>query len=267
MIGRRVTKMRRIMGDYHEVADRGEILILTPVKDAAGSLGKYRELLETLTYPHALISIGLLESDSSDGTYEQACKVTASLDRLFASAKIWKRDFGFTVPAGLHRGDPAIQRERRSVLARSRNHLLSHALADQHWVLWLDVDVIDYPPDVIERLLHFGKSIVQPHCVLDYGGPTFDQNAWVDGGRYHLDDFRASQSIVQLDAVGGTMLLIRADLHRDGLIFPPIPYRPGHPKGRGGDGELETEGLGLLSYDMGETCWGIPDLEILHRRA
>lgn len=267
MIGHRQGSLRRNMGNVLKIAVLDEILILTPVKDAAGSLNRYGQLLETLTYPRNRISIGLLESDSADGTYEKTRELTASLERRFASAKVWKRDFGYTIPTGLHRSDPAIQRERRAILARSRNHLLSHALAGQQWVLWLDVDVIDYPGDVIQRLLHTGKSIVQPHCVLDYGGPTFDQNGWVDGGRYHLDDFRASQSIVQLDAVGGTMILIRADLHRDGLIFPPIPYRQGHPKGRGGDGELETEGLGLLAYDMGETCWGIPDLEILHRRA
>jgi peptide chain release factor subunit 1 len=116
-------------------------------------------------------------------------------------------------------------------------------------------------------LLDVGKNIVQPHCVLDPGGPTFDQNAWREKGRYHLDDLRDEGAVVPLDTVGGTMLLIRADLHRDGLIFPPFPYRPGHPRARGGEGELETEGLGLMAADMGETCWGLPHLEIIHRRA
>jgi hypothetical protein len=108
---------------------------------------------------------------------------------------------------------------------------------------------------------------VLPHCVLDYGGVTFDQNAWRDKGRLHLDDLRDEGDLVPLDTVGGTMLLIRADLHRDGLIFPPVPYRPGHPKARRGEGELETEGLGILAGDLGETCWGMPNLEIIHRRA
>ena len=31
---------------------------------------------------------------------------------------------------------------RRSILARSRNYLLSYALRDQEWVLWLDVDIV-----------------------------------------------------------------------------------------------------------------------------
>ncbi|MGA7669416.1 MAG: hypothetical protein WBW04_03290 [Nitrolancea sp.] len=243
------------------------ILILTPLKDAATSLATYQSLLESLTYPHDRISIGLLESDSSDGTYELARKMALALNREFRGARLWKRDFGFRIPLGMHRGDPRLQRDRRAVLARSRNQLLARALGDEDWVLWLDVDLIEFPPDIIERLLHSEKSIVQPHCVLNYGGPTFDQNAWRDHGRYHLDDLRGGPPLVPLDAVGGTMLLIQADLHRDGLIFPPVPYRPGHPKSRGGEGEIETEGLGLLAADMGETCWGLPNLEIIHRQA
>ena len=31
---------------------------------------------------------------------------------------------------------------RRSILARSRNYLLSYALRNHEWVLWLDVDIV-----------------------------------------------------------------------------------------------------------------------------
>jgi glycosyltransferase involved in cell wall biosynthesis len=243
------------------------VLILTPLKDAAPHLATHVRLLTTLTYPHRQISLGFLEGDSRDDTADRLSGELRQLRREFAGADLWRRDFGFALPPGTHRSDPRIQPERRRVLARARNHLLSHALRDQDWVLWLDVDLTFYPPDIIERLLDVGKNIVQPHCVLDPGGPTFDQNAWREKGRYHLDDLRDEGAVVPLDTVGGTMLLIRADLHRDGLIFPPFPYRPGHPRARGGEGELETEGLGLMAADMGETCWGLPHLEIIHRRA
>lgn len=243
------------------------VLILTPLKDAAPHLATYWRLLASLTYPRRQISLGFLEGDSRDDTARQLLAELEPLRRDFASADLWRHDFGFVLPPGTHRSDPSIQPERRSVLARARNHLLAHALRDQDWVLWLDVDLAYYPPDIIERLLEIEQKIVQPHCVLDPGGPTFDQNGWRDKGRYHLDDLRDEGAVVPLDAVGGTMLLIHADLHRDGLIFPPFRYRPGHPRARGGDGELETEGLGLMAADMGETCWGLPHLEIIHRRA
>jgi peptide chain release factor subunit 1 len=134
-------------------------------------------------------------------------------------------------------------------------------------VLWLDVDVIDYPADVVERLLATGRSIVQPHCVLDHGGPTFDRNAWRDHGRLHMDALREEGDLVKLDTVGGTMLLVRSDLHRDGLVFPPYPYGRANPAARPGQGELETEGLGLMARDMGHQCWGMPNLEIRHAPA
>ena len=240
------------------------MLILTPVKDAEASLFVYWSLLYRLTYPRHLISIAFLESDSTDRTVELLERKLPVLRKDFRKASFWKRDFGYRIPLGADRHDEAIQLERRSVLARSRNHLLMHALDEEDWVLWIDVDLLDYPPDIIETLLATGKEVVQPHCVTLPGGPTFDLNAWSDHGSRHMEDLR-DQSMVRLDAVGGTMLLVRADLHRDGLVFPPFPYGLDNSHRRPGRGEIETEGLGLMAGDMGVECWGLPHVEIRHR--
>ena len=239
------------------------VLILTPVKDAEHTLPAYIDLLYRLTYPRELISIGFLESDSTDGTLELLRKRQPKLHYDFRRALYWKRDFGYTIPEGMDRHEESIQVERRRVLALSRNHLLFHALDDEDWVLWMDVDLRDYPPDIIERLLAVGKEIVQPHCVTQYGGPTYDANAWTEQGRYHMDAMR-DQDLVHLHTVGGTMLLVKADLHRDGLIFPPFLYGLANPLVRQGRGEIETEGLGILAHDMGVEPWGLPNLEIQH---
>lgn len=242
------------------------LLVLTPLKNASPEIAAYVERLIGLTYPHHLISLGFLESDSYDTTFRRMQAQLPLLERSFRKVNLWKRDFGFQVPAGMHRGDPRIQLERRVVLAKSRNHLLMHALNDEEWVLWLDVDVFDFPPDLIERLLVTGRDIVHPHCVLEFGGPTFDTNGWRDRGRLHLDDLRSEGELVELDAVGGTILLIRAAIHRDGLIFPPFPYGEGGGRAREERGELETEGLGLMAHDMGHIPWGMPHFEVRHRR-
>jgi hypothetical protein len=160
-------------------ADGAAVLILTPVKDATPWLDQYEAGLSRLTYPRSAISLGSLESDSVDGTFEALQRCLPALRQRYRRVGLWKRDFGYRLPPNLHRGVPEIQIDRRTVLARSRNHLLSHALDDEAWVLWLDVDVIEYPPDLIERLIAAGKEIVQPHCVLDYGGH--------DQGRLHLE--------------------------------------------------------------------------------
>ncbi len=247
------------------------VLILTPVKDGADCLERYCELIDRLTYGRSLLSVGLLESDSRDGSWEAVQSVLPRLAAGRRRAQAWKKDWGFSLPAGATRWAPAFQIPRRTAIARSRNHLLLHALDDEDWVLWIDVDVIDYPADVIERLLAVGRDIVHPHCVQRHGGPSFDRNAWRDQGRLHLDDLRTEGEIVRLDAVGGTMLLVRADLHRDGLVFPAFRYGLRSPALRdpnpasGFVGELDTEGLGLMARDMGHQCWGLPRLEILHR--
>jgi hypothetical protein len=244
---------------------RQRILILTPVKDAARHIDGYLQRLSALTYPASALSVGLLESDSRDQTWALLESRLPAMRASFRRAGIWKRDFGFSLPYDLARYSPNIQLMRRSILARSRNHLLFHALDDEDWVLWLDVDVIEYPADIIERLLAAGRSIVQPHCVCDYGGTTFDQNAWRDHGRLLMQDLRGGDDLVPLDAVGGTMLLVHADVHRDGLIYPAFLYGRRSALARE-QGELETEGLGIMARDMGHQCWGMPNLEIRHAR-
>jgi peptide chain release factor subunit 1 len=249
--------------------ERPSVLVLTPLKNAAGHLDRYAELIEALTWPRQRLALGLLESDSTDGTFEKAMALRPRLERAASRVEIATHDFGLNLPAGVPRWAPAYQLARRAVLARSRNQLLFRALRDEEWVLWIDVDVIDYPPDIIERLLSFKRDILHPHCIKGYGGPTFDLNAWVDRGAKTMNELRGAAAPVRLDSVGGTMLLVRADLHRDGLIFPAFRYglaseriRPVHPIW--GRGEIETEGFGAMAADMGVQCWGLPDLIIVH---
>ena len=254
----------------HEQGAWPRVLVLTPVKDATRHLERYFDLLGRLSFPAANLSLGMLDSDSQDGTFAAIEQRMPDLAQRYRRVQLWKKDFGFHIPAGVPRWTPGLQIPRRTILAKSRNHLLMRALADEDWVLWIDVDVAEYPADIVERLLAYGKEILQPHCVVSPGGKTFDLNAWAEGGR-HMSDLRGNE-LVRLDSVGGTMLLVHADHHRDGLIFPPFFYgresstiRRHHPLFGNAAGEIETEGLGIMAHDMGLQCWGLPDLEIIHR--
>lgn len=248
------------------------VLVLTPVKDARPHLPRYLELLDGLAHDPSRLSLAFLESDSRDGTYEFLADRLPALRGRYRRVELLKQDYGFRPEE--ERWAPAIQRRRREILARSRNRLLA-ALRDEAWVLWLDADLIHYPPDLLARLLAAGRDIVVPHC-LRPDGQTFDLNSFrfagdrqaaehprhlIDGifqpprgeGRIYLGSF-AGPGPVPLDGVGGTALLVRADLHREGLTFPPYPYR----------GYIETEGLAMMARDMGAECWGLPDLHIVH---
>jgi glycosyltransferase involved in cell wall biosynthesis len=250
------------------------VLVVTPVKNARKWLPRYFELLEGLAYDPEKLSLGLLDSDSDDGTYEAILDRLPALRRRYRRAEVVKHDYGLRLPGP--RWTLAAQPLRRQVLSRARNRLLSHALRDEAWVLWLDVDLIEYPSYLLARLLAVGKDIIVPHCVRPNGN-TYDLNTFrfdprrgapedpsylIDGyyfpprgvGRAYLDAL-VPESLVTVDGVGGTALLIRADLHRDGLIFPAYSHR----------GYVETEGLAMMAKDMGYECWAMPNLYITHR--
>jgi hypothetical protein len=247
--------------------DRPAVIILTPIKNAAHHLATYWNGIRQLTWPKDRLSVALLEGDSTDGTFESCRELVTEVGGSFRRVELFKKDFGLQLPPDQPRYAHHFQVRRRTVLARARNHLLFRGLRDEDWVLWLDVDVIEYPVGVIETLLATGKDIVHPNCVYQYGGESFDRNAWRDRGRLHLDDLRAEGELVPLDSVGGTMLLVRADVHRDGLVFPCFPYGLPNPRIRLDNywmGEVETEGLGIMAHDIGVECWGMPRLEVKH---
>ncbi|MGH7128358.1 MAG: hypothetical protein ACREIV_07300, partial [Planctomycetaceae bacterium] len=78
------------------------VLILTPVKNAAAHVGRYIANLRRLTYPHERISLGLLESDSTDDTYPAFERRMPELRATFRSVGLWKRDFGYRLPPHVH---------------------------------------------------------------------------------------------------------------------------------------------------------------------
>jgi glycosyltransferase involved in cell wall biosynthesis len=248
------------------------VLILTPMKNTKKHLSRYFELIDQLDYPRELLSIAILEGDSHDGTWPELINQSSSRRHLYASVKIDKYDTGLKING--QRWATEIQYERRSNLAHIRNLLLSRNIGHQDWVLWIDADLFDYPADLIQRLLSSNKQVVVPLCTKP-DGTVFDKNTFIfdqgrlvaeqpqyliDGifqppsgkGRIYLDTVK--ETWVPVDGVGGTVLLVNADLHRKGLIFPTFSYK----------GYIETEGLAVLANDMGIQCWGGSTIKVVH---
>jgi mannan polymerase complexes MNN9 subunit len=55
--------------------------------------------------------------------------------------------------------------------------------------------------------------------------------------------------IIDLDGVGGTALLVKADVHRDGAMFPPFPFYH----------LIETEGFAKMARRLGWKSYGLPN--------
>ena len=142
-VAKRSTESR---GDWNS-SQLPTVLILTPMKDIKPrTLTRYIKNLQVFEYPRHLISIGILEGDSTDDSFVRIAKELPELRKTFRRVSLFHMDFQPKDTYHLEQGtelrhDITFQKGRRSILAKSRNFLLSKALRDEQWVLWMDADV------------------------------------------------------------------------------------------------------------------------------
>ena len=65
----------------------------------------------------------------------------------------------------------------------------------------------------------------------------------------YIDDHGDPRLEVELDGVGGTALLVKADVHRDGAMFPPFPFYH----------LIETEGFAKMAARLNWKSYGLPN--------
>jgi len=178
-------------------------------------------------------------------------------------------------------------------MSRARNSLLFTTLGPTtSWVLWLDSDIVETPPTLIQDLASFDKPLIVPNCFQRYYDSTtkkmaerpYDFNSWQDSdvaaelaqqmgpdeilleGYAEMATYRSLMAymvsenvadrnlVVPLDGVGGTALLVKADVHRDGAMFPPFPFFH----------VIETEGFARMAKRLGWQPYGLPNYRIYH---
>jgi len=146
------------------------ILMCVPLRDAEAHLPMFFSHLRNFTYPHNLIDLAFLVSDSKDNTIG---KLVQSLEMIqgeddikmhFGEISIYEKDFGQKVNQDVEsRHGFAAQASRRKLMAQARNWLLSAALRPYHsWVYWRDVDVETAPFTILEDLMRHNKDIIVP---------------------------------------------------------------------------------------------------------
>ena len=251
-----------------------------------------------LTYPHELISIGFIIPKDKDGNaatkhlQERIAQIQqGSESTRFASITILRQDFeiGINSQNEKDRHTMAVQKVRRAAMARARNSLLFTTLGPTtSWVLWLDGDIVETPPSLIQDLARHDKPVIVPNCYQRYYNNEkkamdtrpYDFNSWIDSdqaqkiaqdmnkedillegyaematyrflmaGMYDANSPGDTHTEVQLDGVGGTALLVKADVHRDGAMFPPFAFYH----------LIETEGFAKMAARLGWKSWGLPN--------
>ncbi|KAK6355910.1 Golgi mannosyltransferase complex subunit [Orbilia javanica] len=182
------------------------------------------------------------------------------------------------------------QKDRRSSMARARNSLVFTTLNPTiSWVLWLDSDIIESPPTLFQDLAKHNKAVIVPNCFQRYKENgvwkerPYDFNSWQDSetalnlgktmkedeilleGYAEMPTYRALMAYQRdekadkhvemlLDGVGGTALLVKASIHRDGAMFPTFPFYH----------LIETEGFAKMVRRLGYQPFGLPNYLVYH---
>lgn len=130
--------------------------------------------LRNFTYPHHLIDLAFLVSDSKDRTLPLLSQMLTELQndqdpkQPYGEISILEKDFGQKVKQDVEsRHGFAAQASRRKLMAQARNWLLSAALRPTHsWVYWRDVDVETAPFTILEDLMRHDKDVIVPSGLI-----------------------------------------------------------------------------------------------------
>lgn len=110
--------------------------------------------------------------------------------------------------------------------ARARNTFIELFLEPEHdYVLWVDVDITDYPAGMVEQLVSasraHGGAIVAP-MAWDERGRFYDLGGFVKGGQWADPEtgVPGDEPVVEMESVG-CCYLVPAWLYRNGLRYEP----------------------------------------------
>lgn len=223
------------------------ILLCAPLRDAESHLLMFFSNLRNLTYPHHLIDLAFLVSDSKDKTLDRLVQLTEELqadedpNQPFGEISIIEKDFGQKVNQDVEsRHGFAAQASRRKLMAQARNWLLSASLRPTHsWVYWRDVDVETAPFTILEDLMRHNKDIIVPNVWR----PLPD---WLGGEQpYDLNSWQESETALALaDTLDENAVIVEGYAEyatwRPHLAYLRDPY--GDP-----DMEMEIDGVGGVS--------------------
>nr|AAK40024.1 Mnn9p [Ogataea polymorpha] len=279
--------------------NKERVLILTPM---AKFLDEYWDNLLKLTYPRELIELGFIVPRTADGDaalrkLETAVKKIQNpkntKDTKFAKVTILRQDTeALDSQSEKDRHAFKVQKQRRSQMAVARNSLLFTTIGPYtSWVLWLDGDIVETPPTLIQDLVSHDKPVIAANCYQRYYDEEkkqdairpYDFNNWVESEEglriastmgddeiiveayaelatyrplmgHFYDPNGDVNTEMQLDGVGGTCLLVKADVHRDGAMFPSFPFYH----------LIETEGCAKMAKRLGYEVFGLPNYLVYH---
>jgi mannan polymerase complexes MNN9 subunit len=285
--------MNNVTTSRSPIENSETVLILTPL---ARFYQEYWDSLLKLDYPHELISLGFIIPKTKEGNQAYTAlqaQVTKTQNgpkaKRFASITILRQDTESPLQSQneAERHKLENQKARRAAMAKARNSLLFTTIGPTtSWVLWMDADIVEYPPTLIQDLAAYDVPIIAPNVFQRYYNEEkksqdirpYDFNNWIDSptakemaakmgkddilleGYAEMPTYRSLMAMmydpkadpgtkVKLDGVGGATLLVKADVHRDGAMFPPFAFYH----------LIETEGFAKMASRLNWESFGLPN--------
>ncbi|EHA24836.1 hypothetical protein ASPNIDRAFT_182977 [Aspergillus niger ATCC 1015] len=277
--------------------EHGErVLMCTPLRDAASHLPMFFSHLRNLTYPHNLIDLAFLVSDSEDNTMEMLSSMLDDLQNdadpkvSFGEISVIQKDFGQQVQQDVEsRHGFAAQASRRKLMAQARNWLLSATLRPTHsWVYWRDADVLTAPTTILEDLMRHDKDVIVPNVwrpLPDWlgGEQPYDLNSWQESetalalaetldedaviveGYAEYATWRPHLAYLR-DPYGDPDMEMELDgVGGVSILAKARVFRAGvHFPAFSFEKHAETEGFGKMARRMGFSVIGLPHYTIWH---
>lgn len=272
------------------------VLFLVPLRDAAPHLDMFFGHMNNLTYPHNLIDLAFLVSDSKDNTLEllnehlRIAQEQKDTSKRFGTIDIYEKDFGQAIGQGFSdRHGFEAQGPRRKLMARARNWLLSVALQPYHsWVYWRDADVETVPATILEDLMKHDKDVIVPNVwrpLPDWLGneQPYDLNSWQESetslqlARDLDEDAVIVEGYVEYATWRPHLAYLRdpygdpdVEMELDGIggvsiLAKASVFRAGaHFPAFSFQRHAETEGFGKMCKRMGLSVVGLPHYTIWH---
>lgn len=232
------------------------------------------------------------EGDQALKQLEKAVKKTQGAKGKFKKITILRQDTAsLASQKEKDRHALRVQKERRSMMSLARNSLLFSTIAPTtSWILWLDADIVETPVTLLQDLIAHKRPVLSANVYQRYTDENgkaairpYDFNNWVESEEglklasgmkeediivegysematyrplmaHFYDDKGSVAQEMALDGVGGGAVLVNADVHRDGAMFPPFPFYH----------LIETEGFAKMAKRLGYEVFGLPNYLVYH---
>ncbi|KAI1295736.1 Anp1-domain-containing protein [Xylaria venustula] len=176
-----------------------DVLILVLAQDAHAwskdylstrrNIYDFLDLLVSTDLDFTKVTLALMTSSRRE--YDNAVKATEKLP--FARVALYFREEPPPKMAYADRHKPHVQRQRRARIAGLRNYLMLRALRDEQHLVWMDADVVEISPGIVQTMMghadqHKGVGIMTALCTQTRRH-NYDKNAWAF--KYPVDELEA----------------------------------------------------------------------------